>query len=231
MARGIGRALQKAVAREGLDEDLEGEGRSLANAHRRQVFRYLCLRPCARVGDMGRDLSMSQANVRWHIWDLVENGYVQFEGARVFPIGLINPEDAALFAALASAGRAGVLETVFQSPGISMQEIAERVHLTRQSASKIAAELAGFGCLTTADDGRYRRVYPTNVLVQKRDANRERAEAFSEALLRRLAEEGLAPELLRREEAALLLRFGRGVQRVQLAVPLDPYVTAWMRPV
>src|SRR5436190_1558080 len=129
MARGIGRALQKAVAREGLDEDLEGEGRSLANAHRRQVFRYLCLRSCARVGDMGRDLSMSQANVRWHIWDLVENGYVQFEGARVFPIGLINPEDAALFTALASAGRAEILETVFQSPGISMQELAERVHL------------------------------------------------------------------------------------------------------
>src|SRR5947208_8114106 len=147
MARGIGRALQKAVAREGLDEDLEGEGRSLANAHRRQVFRYLCLRPCARVGDMGRDLSMSQANVRWHIWDLVENGYVQFEGARVFPIGLINPDAAVLFAALASAGRAGVLGTVFNSPGISMKEIAERVNRPRRPAGKIAADLAGLGCL------------------------------------------------------------------------------------
>src|SRR5256884_7644613 len=185
MARGIGRALQKAVAREGLDEDLEGEGRSLANARRRQVFRYLCLRPCARVGDMGRDLSMSQANVRWHIWDLVENGYVQFEGARVFPIGLINPEDAALFAALEAAGRAGVLETVFQSPGISMQEIAERVHLTRQSASKIAAELAGFGCLTTADDGRYRRGDPPHTPLPKSDAKRAPAEGLYAALLSR----------------------------------------------
>src|SRR5207249_11676187 len=100
MARGIGRALQKAVAREGLDEDLEGEGRSLANAHRRQVFRYLCLRPSARVGDMGRDLSMSQANVRWHTWDLVEHGYVHFERARLFPTGLLHPEDATLLAAL-----------------------------------------------------------------------------------------------------------------------------------
>src|SRR5207247_8925938 len=181
MARGVGRAVQEAGAREGMDVDLRGECRSLANARRRQVFRYLCLRPCARGGDMGLDLSMSQANVRWHIWDLVENGYVQFEGARVFPIGLINPEDAALFAALASAGRAEILETVFQSPGISMQELAERVHLTRQSASKIAAELAGFGCLTTADDGRYRRVYPTDVLVRKHDANPEREDPFGAA--------------------------------------------------
>ena len=73
-------------------------------------------------------------------------------------------------------------------------------------------------------------MYPTDVLVRKRDANHERADAFGEALLRRLAEEGLAPELLRREEAALLLRFGGGTRRVQLGVPLDPYVTAWMRP-
>src|SRR5437763_14672895 len=111
MARGIGRALQKAVAREGLDEDLEGEGRSLANAHRRQVFRYLCLRPCARVGDMGRDLSMSQANVRWHIWDLVEHGYDQFEGARGVPIGLITPEAAAGLGAFAHAGPPGIVAT------------------------------------------------------------------------------------------------------------------------
>src|SRR5438132_480444 len=73
MARGIGRALQKAVAREGLDVDLDAEGRSLANARRRQVYRYLCLRPCARIGDVGRDLSMSQATARWHARDLLEN--------------------------------------------------------------------------------------------------------------------------------------------------------------
>ena len=230
MARGIGRALQRAVSREGLAEESEGEGRGLANARRRQVFRHLCLRPCARVGTMGRELSMSQANVRWHIWDLVENGYLQFEGARVFPVGLIDPEDAALFAVLASAGRAEILTTVFQSPGTSLQELAERVQLTRQSASKIAQELSEFGCLTTSDDGRYRRVYPTNALVRKREANRERADAFSEALLRRLAEEGLDPELLRREETTFLVRFAGGSRKVVLEVPVDPYVTAWMRP-
>jgi DNA-binding transcriptional ArsR family regulator len=229
MARGIGRALQKAVAREGLDVDLDAEGRSLANARRRQVYRYLCLRPCARIGDMGRDLSMSQATARWHAWDLVENRYLQPEGTRVFPIGLIDPEDAALFAALASAGRAAILASVFESPGISFQELADRVHLTRQSASKIASELSGFGLLSVAEDGRYRRAYPTDLLVRKRDANRGRADAFGESFLRRLADDGLSPELLRRDETTLLVRFGAGSRRVLLEVPLDPYATAWMR--
>src|SRR5439155_292956 len=134
MARGIGRALQKAVAREGLDVDLDAEGRSLANARRRQVYRYLCLRPCARIGDV-----------------------------------------------------------------------------------------------SVAEDGRHRRAYPTDLLVRKREANRSRADAFGEALLGRLADDGLAPELLRRDETTLTVRFGAGPRRVLLEVPLDPYATAWMR--
>jgi predicted transcriptional regulator len=229
LGRGIGRALERAVSRDGLDTDLETQGPSLANARRRQVFRYLCLRPCARTSDMGRDLQMSQATVRWHAWDLIENGYLQMERTRVFPLGLIGVEDAALFAALAGTGRAAVLAASFGSPGISLQELADRVHLTRQSVSAIATELSGFGLMTLDHDGRYRRVYPTDVLVRKREGNRARAEAFGDALIRRLSEEGVSPELLRKDETTLLLRFGAGPRRVLFEVPLDPYATAWMR--
>jgi len=172
---------------------------------------------------------MSQATARWHTWNLVDNRYLQAEGTRVFPVGLIDPEDAALFAELASAGRAAILATVFESPGISLQELADRVHLTRQSASKITSELSGLGLMSLAEDGRYRRVYPTDLLVRKREANRGRADAFGETFLRRLGEEGLSPELLRRDETTLLVRFGAGSRRVLLEVPLDPYATAWMR--
>src|SRR5467141_3330261 len=138
MARGIGRALQKAVAREGLDVDLDAEGRSLSNARRRQVFRYLCLRPCARIGDISRDLKISPATVRWHTWDLIENRYLQSEGVSVFPSGLIDSRDVPLFATLAAAGRAATLAAVSDVPGLSFQEIASRVGLTRQSVSKVA---------------------------------------------------------------------------------------------
>jgi DNA-binding MarR family transcriptional regulator len=146
----------------------------------------------------------------------------------MFPAGLIEAEDAPLFVALACAGRPRILMAAFESPGISLQELANRVQLTRQSASKIATELSGFGLLTLDEDGRHRRVYPTDLVVHKREANRARAGAFSDALVRRLTEEGLSPELLRHDERTLLLRFGAGPQRVLLEVPLDPYTTAWM---
>jgi len=227
MGRGLGRALEQAGARDDLAEDLEVEGRSLANARRRQLFRYLCRRPCARVGEIGRELAMSQATVRWHAWDLVENGYVQIEGTRAFPKGLIDPEDAAMFASLASAGRAAVLEAAFRQSGLSFQELAVAIGLTRQSVGKIASELAEFGLLTLVDDGRYRRVYPTDLIPRKRASNRARSNAFADGLVRRLTEEGLSPELLRRDETMVLVRFGAGSKKVVLDVPLDPYATAW----
>src|SRR2546426_1097963 len=172
MARGIGRALQRAVSLEGFDVDLAAEGRTLANARRRQVFRSLCLRPCARIGDMGRQLRMSQATVRWHVWNLLEHRYVDADRTRMFPAGLIGPEDAALFATLAAPGRAAVLAATFEAPGISFQDLAARVGVTRQSISKIASELTEFGLVKLLEDGRHRRVPPTGVLAPKREANR-----------------------------------------------------------
>src|SRR3989454_286180 len=148
-------------------------------------------------------------------------------GVSLFPGGLIASADVSMCAAPASAGRAGVLASVFAVPAISLQEIASRVGLTRQSVSKVASELAEFGLARLVDDGRFRRVYSTDLLSRKREANRGRTRAFEEAVLRRLMEEGLAPELVRREETRLLVRFGTGATRVLLEIPVDPYATAW----
>ncbi len=227
MARGLGRALESALSREGPGEDLEIEGPSLANARRRQLFRYLCLRPCARVGEMGRVLGMSHATVRWHERVLLEKGYLDLEGARAFPRGLIDPQDAGLFALLATPGRSAVLMACYAEPGIPLLELAARVGLTRQSVSKVTSELSDFGLVTLVEDGRFRRHYPTDVLHRKREANTPRAKAFADAFVRRLANEGLSPELLREDRGLILVRFGVGAKRVLLDVPIDPYLTAW----
>src|SRR5207244_10823920 len=99
---------------------------------------------------------MSQPTARCHARALLENRNLQAERTHVFPVGLIDPEDSALVAALASAGRAATLATVFESPGISFQELADRVHLTRQSVSNIAFELSGSVLVLVADDARHR---------------------------------------------------------------------------
>lgn len=227
MARGLGRALEAVLTQEGPGEDLDIEGPSLANARRRQLFRYLCLRPCARVGEIARSLGISHATARWHERDLLENGYIEVDGTHAFPRGLIDPEDSGLFALLSTPGRSAVLMAVFLEPGISLLDLAARVELTRQSTSKVASELSDLGLVSLVEDGRFRRHYPTDLLARKREANRPRSRAFTESLLRRLGEENLSPEVLRFETDRFFVRFGSGSQRVVLDVPVDPYVTAW----
>lgn len=227
MARSLGRALETVLAKTGPGEDLEVEGPSLANARRRQLFRYLCLRPCARVGEIGRVVGMSHATVRWHERVLYENGYIDLDGGRAFPRGLVDPDDAELFALLATPGRSAVLMACFTEPGIPLLELAAAVGLTRQSASKVASELSHAGLVTLVEDGRFRRHYPTDVLATKREANRPRAKAFADILLRRLGEEGLSPELLRSDDGVVLVRFGSAAKWVVLDVPVDPYASAW----
>src|SRR3989454_10835623 len=100
---------------------------------------------------------MSQATVRWHTWDLTENRYLQSEGVSLFPAGLIDPADVPMFAALASAGRAGVLAAVFDVPGITFQEVASRVGLPRPSVSKVASGPAEFGLMRLGADRPFRR--------------------------------------------------------------------------
>ncbi len=225
--RSVGRALQAALAHGEPEEDLGIEGPSLAKAHRRHIFRYLCLRPCARAGEIGRALSLSEATVRWHERNLIENGYLDMDGPHLYPRGLIDPRDVVLFALLAAPGRDAVLGAALADPGISLRELASRVGVTRQTASKAATELAEVDLLTSLEDGRFRRLYPTSLLQRKREANRARADAFVGHLLRRLQEDRLAPETLRRDDSMVLLRFGVGSQRVVLDIPLDPYLTAW----
>lgn len=225
--RRVGLALRAAIAQKGPADDLDIEGPSLANGRRRQVFRYLCIRPCARVGEIGDVLELSHATVRWHEKNLLEHGYLESDGVHAFPAGLIDPGEIGLFALLAASGRSEVLLACAEDPGISLMEIAGRVGMTRQSASKLAEELLEAGLLSDVEDGRFRRLYPTDVLARKREANMARVQAFVDRFLRRMKEDGLSSELLRRDENRVLVRFGAGDRWTVLDLPLDPYVTAW----
>lgn len=230
MTRGLGHALKRAIAQDHPAELTDVQGPSLGNARRRLVFRFLCLRPCAHVGTIARALGMSPATVRWHEADLMSKGYLDVDGSRIFPRGLIDPADAELFAVLAAPGRAPALVAIFSDPGITVSGLASVLGRTRQGISAIGSELARSGLVTLTQDGRFRRHYATDVLHRKRETNLARGRAFADALVHRLREEGLAPEVLRHARGTLLVRFGLGATRVALEVPLDPYATAWQPP-
>lgn len=226
MPRGIGRAMETAIARKEPEEPRAAPELLFMHPRRRELFRLLCLRPCATAGELARQAHLSANAVRWHLEQLVVAGFVvrDAEGA-YHPRDFIDPADGPLFRILVEGAARAVLRQVLEAPGSSQREIAQALDVSRQSVFKSAAVLEAHGLVTSIEDGRFRRYYPTKLLSQRQEAHRPRARAFATAFLKRLEAGGLTPVVLRRMEGQMLLRIGRGRNAESLELPLDPYAT------
>ncbi len=227
MARGIGRAFEKAIASEEGEAPPEARESLLMHPQRREMFRLLCLRPCATVGELARHAGLSPNAARWHLDRMSAIGLVARDSKAGFyyPRNFIDPEDGGLFRALAEGGTRDVFRTVLEMQGSTQSEIAGALGVSRQSVFKAAAELEAQRLLTHIADGRFRRYYPTGLLFERREANRTRARGFADALVKHLRAEALAPQVLRRTERQLLVRITRGKASETIDLTLDPYTT------
>lgn len=226
MARGIGRAMEKALAREEGEAPPEARESLLMHPQRRELFRLLCQRPCATVGELSRAAKLSANAVRWHLERMVPANLVTRDRAGTFhPKGFIDPEDGAVFRALSEAGARHVFRAVLEAPGSTQKELCVALGVSRQSVFKIAVVLVGHKLLTSIEDGKFRRYYPTGLLFNRREENRARARAFADGLVKRLQAGGLTPHVLRHTENQILIRIAHGRSAEVLDLPLDPFTT------
>lgn len=228
MPKGLGKALQDALNGLEKPQPVSSGSSTLLNAHRRRIFEYLCLRPFSTAGRIASDLKFSPSSVMWHLRSMEFAGYVvhRKQNNIYYPKDFVDIADSGMFTVLHSPRRRDVLGFVFYSPGVSQTEVAKEEKLSRQTAGKVLAELEKVGLATRLTDGRFARWYPTDLLREKQDAQRVRSRAYVESFIRRLEAEGQSPQVLRRTETELQLRFGHGRERGVLSVPLDPYGAA-----
>lgn len=227
MPRGIGRALVKALAHEEGKVPPEARESLLMHPQRRELFRLLCLRPCATAGALARQAGLSANAVRWHLERMAGANLVvrDAEARHYYPRGFIDPTDGTLFRVLAEGGTRDVFRATLEAPGSTQREIAEALGVSRQAVFKSASILETHKLLTSIEDGRFRRYYPTGLLFQRREAHRPRAKAFAEGLLKQLQAGGLTPHVLRRTDRQLLVRIARGKAAETIELTLDPYTT------
>ena len=226
MARGIGRAMEKALAREEGEAPPEARESLLMHPQRRELFRLLCQRPCSTVGELSRAAKLSANAVRWHLERMAQADLVARDPTRTFhPKGFIDPADAAVFRALSAPGARDVFRAVLEAPGSTQKELCGTLGVSRQSVFKNAVTLVGHKLLTSIEDGKFRRYYPTGLLFNRREENRARARTFAEGLVKRLQAGGLTPHVLRHTENQLLVRIARGKSAEVLDLPLDPFTT------
>ncbi len=225
MPKGIGRALQDAIDGAHEDEVTKTTGVILLNPQRRRILEYLCLRPFSTSGRTATDLKLSPSSVEWHLRALVTSGFVSQSKEKGFyyPKDFIDFSDAELFTTMHAPKRRDVLRAIIDSPGISQIEIGNDLGIGRQVTSKILTELETIGLVTKVTDGRFIRLYPTELLKEKQDAQRGKSRTYVNTLLKRLEDERQTVQVLRRTETELQLRLGRGRDRGILSIPLDPF--------
>ena len=114
---------------------------------------------------------------------------------------------------------------VLNRPGLSQEEGAQDAGLSRQTVARAFEELAAAQLVSVVRDGRSNRYFPTDLLARRRDANAKRALAFSDAVLNRIAAEGIEAQVLRRTPTELLIRLGDRPQAPVLHLRTDPYQT------
>lgn len=197
----IGDALKKAV--EMRPENVkENTPRSkptsaLMNPNRRIIFQFLCTYPFSGPEMISRGTGLSRSSVTWHLDRLTDVGFLQVfkdRGGKVYsPKGMVPRKYSADFTLLMRADCRKMLRDLMANPGLDKAGLGEKPAVGRARAC--LRGLLDSGLIKKVMDGRHARYFPTDRYYDlKRDcrpANKE----FTRALMLRLGEEHLRPEI------------------------------------
>ncbi len=222
MAKRMGRALLAALRKETAATPVSKVG-VLGNPQRRRVLQYLCLHPCGSIAEVAKALRLSPATVRFHALRLAAAEYVVAVGPSFLPAALVDGEDVPLFEALGTSGARRLLAAAFGTAGLTLTELSEAVGMSRQGTAALLDSFESLGLVSRVVDGRFTRVYATRALEERRERTTQRRKNFCDALVRRLQQEGEGPQVLRRTDTAVHLRFGRGAEKTTLELSIEPF--------
>jgi DNA-binding transcriptional ArsR family regulator len=232
MARGVGKALEAAISAEGKKEISE-KGKTIKfefmNLNRQEIFQFLCLHPCSYSSMMSKSISLSLHTVNWHLRRLLESEYISKStlGKKVvfYPTEMIATSDIPILELLNTEKAKLIYIQIAQSNGIFQGEICEKVQLRHQAVIWYTRKLETLGLITSLEDGKYRRYYPTELLQSRKNENEKRMKMFRERILNKFKGENLQPVIIRSIDEKLVVRISRGSSKAVLTLNTNPFVT------
>jgi predicted transcriptional regulator len=232
MPKGVGKALEKAItAKEKKPpERREGEAKfEFMNASRRRIFEYLCRNPASSVSAISKATGLSIHSANWHLRKLIQSEYVHKirSGKKTvyFPANLVHTHDIPIFEILNTKKAKDILLIITDRNGISQSEICKVLGLKHQAVIWYTKKLKKLGLITSLEDGKFRRYYPTELLHEKKDENIKRVKLFKNQIIKRLQGDMLTPAILRSTDDKLVIRISRGKNKVVLTIHTNPFVT------
>lgn len=232
MQKGVGKALEKVLTTKDsmLDEKKEDETKlEFMNRNRRDIYQFLCIHPCSPSSAISKETGLSIHAVNWHLRRLYDRDYVHKEkrGKKTifYPVNLIHQEDIPIFEILNIKRARDIFLAIVDKNGISQKEICKNLGLKHQAVIWYANKLKKLGLITSLEDGKYRRYYPTELLNKKKDENMKRIRIFKNQIINKLQNEMLTPSILRSTDDKIIIRISRGRNRAVLTLCTDPFVT------
>ncbi len=233
MSKGVGKALEKAISSRGEEipgargeQDLKFE---FLNKSRQEIFQFLCIHPCSYTSMISQATGISSHAINWHLRRLVESDYIHKKAVGkktvFYPAELIHTEDIPILEILNTKKAKAIFIAIVDSEGISQGEICEKIGLKHQAVIWYTKKLESLGLISSLEDGKYRRYYPTDLLGRKKDENSKRIKFFKNHLMKRFRKEKLSPTVLRTTDEKLVVRLTRGRSKAVLTLHTDPFIT------
>lgn len=229
--RSLGKALKKLVSLEEeiIKQPVRKKGESiLMNQTRLNIFQYLCNYPCAHLRGISRDLEIATPTATWHLKKMIDAGLITEKkvgkSTLFYPSDLIEDEDVAVLALLSTDRARLVFLHTQQKPGETQKELYGALRISHQSVRWYASKLEELGMISSVEDGKYKRYYPTNLIFDR--ASRRRVKYFRENILNRLKKDGLDPEIIKSIDRELVVRITAGNKKSILRIPSDPFTIA-----
>jgi predicted transcriptional regulator len=232
MPKGVGKALEKAIATKEKKPPKKREGETkfeFMNASRRRIFEYLCRNPASSVSAISKVTGISIHSVNWHLRRLIESDYLHktSRGKKTvyYPLNLIHTHDIPIFEILNIKKAKDILLIITDKNGISQSEICKILGLKHQAVIWYTKKLIKLGLITSLEDGKFRRYYPTELLREKKDDNAKRVKLFKNQIINRIQGEMLTSTIIRSTDDKLVIRISQGKNKVVLTIHTNPFVT------
>jgi len=198
-------------------------GRSvLMNPTRQKIFQYLCSYPCRHIRAMERDMKLKLPAVIWHLRLLEDAGFLssaRFRRKKVyFPKGMIAGDDVPVFAALENRHVRQICASLMERGGMTQRELWAATGTYQQSVLWYLSYLEKLGIVAAKRTGTRVSYNLTRRLEDVKEHGSVIWDDFKTSLLKRLANDGVAPRVLRDDAKGIIIQLDTGQRRFNLKV-------------
>jgi predicted transcriptional regulator len=233
MSRGVGKALERAIStkKDKLPEIEEGKDVKFEfmNKNRQEIFSYLCLHPCSYSSMISKATNLSLHTVSWHLRRIIDANYISKAviGKKTvfYPKDMISLDDIPILEILNTEKARSIYIVVAENNGIFQGEICKKLNLKHQAVIWYTKKLESLNLISSLEDGKFKRYYPTDLLHSKREDNVRRMKMFREAIFKKFQKDNLSPTILRSNNDLFVVRIKRGKSKTVLTLHTNPFVT------